>query len=151
MIREKGFKTVILTCLLMVVVAGAKYVNEKVCYAEAGIYEGNYHDTNYDYDFDNDDFEITDLYTEVREKRNTTSAYIYNNNSAARIPAIRVKAGDGTDCTYGSYQSCELGEAKYLLNTVYESGYRDAMLWMDPGNGHHIHIHILWSPDSIPL
>ena len=48
-------------------------------------------------------------------------------------------------------QSCELGEAKYLLNTVYESGFDSAMLWMDPGNGFYVRLHFLWSPDSIPL
>lgn len=89
------------------------------------------------------------IYIQRKEKREIQLLHIYNNNSAARIPAIRVKAGDYTDCTYGSYQSCEVGEAKYLLNTVYEDGYRSARLWLDPGNGHHICVHFLWSPDSI--
>lgn len=147
--KSKFLNCVIVACLGIIVAGSTKYVSQKMCYAEADIYDGNYHDIAFDYDNDNDIFEETDLYTEEREKRNTTSAYIYNNNSAARIPAIRVKAGDYKDCTYGSYQSCEVGEAKYLLNTVYEDGYRSARLWLDPGNGHHICVHFLWSPDSI--
>lgn len=147
--NKKFLSHVMIGCLGIIIAGGVKYAIQQMCFAEAGIYDGNYHDTAFDYDYDNDTFEITDLYTEEREKKNTTSAYIYNNGSAARIPAIRVKAGDYTDCTYGSYQSCEVGEAKYLLNTVYEDGYRSARLWLDPGNGHHISVHFLWSPDSI--
>lgn len=151
MTRSKTFKGIIITCIMLMIVAGAKCVSEKTCYA-TNIYEGNYHDIHFDFEYDHDLCEWTDVYTSAEEKRNDTSAYIYNNNSAARIPAIRVKAGDLTDCTYKNIvQSCELGEAKYLLNTVYESGFDKAMLWMDPGNGFHIRLHFLWSPDSIPL
>ena len=109
--KSKFLNCVIVACLGIIVAGSTKYVSQKMCYAEADIYDGNYHDIAFDYDNDNDIFEETDLYTEEREKRNTTSAYIYNNNSAARIPAIRVKAGDYTDCTYGSYQSCEVIKA----------------------------------------
>ncbi len=151
MTRSKIFKGVIITCIVLMIVAGAKCVSEKTCYA-TNIYEGNYHDIQFDYEFHSAICECTDVETTVEEKRNDTSAYIYNNRSAARIPAIRVRAGNGTDCTYKNIvQSCELGEAKYLLNTVYESGFDSAKLWMDPGNGFDVSLHFLWSPDSIPL
>ena len=151
MIRSKIFKGVIITCMMLMIVAGAKCVGEKVCYA-TNIYDGNYHDKYFDYEFESNICECTDVCTPAEEKRNDTSAYIYNNNSAARIPVIRVKSGDFTDCTYKNrVQSCELGEAKYLLNTVYESGFDSAILWMDPGNRFYVRLHFLWSPDSIPL
>jgi len=149
--KGKIFKAIIITCMMLMIVAGAKCISERTCYA-TNIYDGNYHDIAFDYEYDSAICECTDVYTTVEEKRNDTSAYIYNNNSAARIPAIRVKSGNYVDCTYKNIvQSCELGEAKYLLNTVYESGFNSAMLWMDPGNGFHVRLHFLWSPDSIPL
>ncbi len=151
MTRNKIFKGVIITCMMLMMVAGAKCLSEKTCYA-TNIYEGNYHDIQFDFEYDHDICECTDVCTTAEKKKNDTSAYIYNNRSAARIPAIRVKSGNFTDCTYKNIvQSCELGEAKYLLNTVYESGFDKAMLWMDPGNGFHVRLHFLWSPDSIPL
>lgn len=150
MTRSKIFKGVIITCMMLMIVAGAKCVSENTCYA-TNIYDGNYHDKQFDYEFESDICECTDVYTPAEEKRNDTSAYIYNNRSIARIPSIRVTAGNYTDCTYKKVQSCELGEAKYLLNTVYESGFNSARLWMDPGNGFYVRLHFLWSPDSIPL
>ena len=78
--KSKFLNCVIVACLGIIVAGSTKYVSQKMCYAEADIYDGNYHDIAFDYDNDNDIFEETDLYTEEREKRNTTSAYIYNNN-----------------------------------------------------------------------
>ena len=75
--KSKFLNCVIVACLGIIVAGSTKYVSQKMCYAEADIYDGNYHDIAFDYDNDNDIFEETDLYTEEREKRNTTSAYIY--------------------------------------------------------------------------
>ena len=83
--NKKFLSHVMIGCLGIIIAGGVKYASQQMCFAEAGIYDGNYHDTAFDYDYDNDTFEITDLYTEEREKKNTTSAYIYNNGSAARI------------------------------------------------------------------
>ena len=61
--------------------------------------------------------------------------------------------GDGTDCTFTRrhrvYESCSVGESKYLYNSVHENLKEKAALFFDPGNGHHNFIKILWSPDSI--
>lgn len=65
------------------------------------------------------------------------------------VSYIRVEAEGALDCTYGAYQRCDIGVAKYLPNLVKERGYSYARLQFDPGDGHHGYIGILWSPDSI--
>lgn len=118
----------------------------------------NYMDTRFCYNFESDVIEITDVFTGLREKQDDSSAYVYNNNSQSYINYIRVMGAyeDGDmlyDDTYFSeyyhYQQCDIGESKYLLNLVYERGRRQCGLYFDPGNGHNVHIDLLWSPDSI--
>ena len=65
--KSKFLNCVIVACLGIIVAGSTKYVSQKMCYAEADIYDGNYHDIAFDYDNDNDIFEETDLYTEKRE------------------------------------------------------------------------------------
>ncbi len=115
---------------------------------------GNYHDTVFEYYINTDECEITDLSTPFRQKRDATSAYVYNKGSNSDISYIRVMGqGNGNtayyDCTYGRSRDCKKGQARYLPNLVHERRYANASLLFDPGDGHHNHIYILWSPDSI--
>lgn len=61
--KSKFLNCVIVACLGIIVAGSTKYVSQKMCYAEADIYDGNYHDIAFDYDNDNDIFEETDSYT----------------------------------------------------------------------------------------
>ena len=57
--KSKFLNCVIVACLGIIVAGSTKYVSQKMCYAEADIYDGNYHDIAFDYDNDND------IYAEV--------------------------------------------------------------------------------------
>ena len=48
--KSKFLNCVIVACLGIIVAGSTKYVSQKMCYAEADIYDGNYHDIAFDYD-----------------------------------------------------------------------------------------------------
>ncbi len=114
----------------------------------------NSYNTLYEYSYDTDECEITDLMTEYRPKTDTTSAYIYNAHSTTPIEYIRIMGRNygesyGVDCTYRVPLSCDLGEEVYLPNYVGERKYQLASLLFSPCDGHHAYIGFLWSPDSV--
>ncbi len=108
----------------------------------------NHTDTLFEYTVNTDTYQVTDIATPTRSKTDKSSAYIYNKNSTVTINYIRVHS-NGKDMTQGIPKSCAVGQAKYLYNLVYENGYRNCYLVMEPANGFHAFISILWSPDSV--
>lgn len=141
------FSKLLVTIVALTVVITVINVTQRVTQA-------SYEDKLYEYKYDSDTIEITDLYTKGRLKEDYSSAYVYNQASASDISYIRVMGSFGEDapydnCTYGSSQSCAVGQSKYLPNTVREDGYTYAGLLFDPGNGYHISVYLWWSPDSI--
>lgn len=141
------FSKLLVTIVALTVVITVINVTQRVTQA-------SHEDITYTYTHDSDTIEITDLYTGGELKEDYSSAYVYNQASASDISYIRVMGSFGKNapydnCTYGSSQSCAVGQSKYLPNTVREDGYTYAGLLFDPGNGYHISVYIKWSPDSI--
>ena len=141
------FSKLLVTIVALTVVITVINVTQRVTQA-------SHHDIRYRYTHNSDTIEITDLYTGGALKEDYSSAYLYNDESASDISYIRVMGSFGEDapyvnCTYGDSQSCAYGDWKYLPNTVKEDGYTYAGLLFDPGNGYHISVSLLWSPDSI--
>lgn len=141
------FSKLLVTIVALTVVITVINVTQKVTQA-------SYKDTVYTYQHDSDTIEITDLYTGGRLKEDYSSAYVYNKDSASDISYIRVMGSYGENapyynCTYKESKSCAIGQETYLPNTVREEGYTYAGLLFDPGNGYHISVYLLWSPDSV--
>lgn len=116
---------------------------------------GNWSDTLYEYSNTSSVVQITDAYTDAREKWDYSSSYAYNDASNTDIIQVRVKGGHTisnsfNECTYGTPKSLPIGQAYYFPNTVKENSYSYARLIFCPANGlKGMYLHIWWSPDSI--
>ena len=103
----------------------------------------------------------SDFSTLIRPKTDRTSAYAKNLNSnlthRIQVEGTHVTSGDGNvfgfdNCTLGTrwgYYDLKPGTYKYLRNSVYEKGYRNAYLVFTEAHHKAGWINGVWSPDSI--
>lgn len=95
-----------------------------------------------------------DYLTDIREKTDRSSAYAknLNTNLTHRIRVFGTNSGYNLngDCTLGyGYYDVKPNSFAYMLNSVYERGYRKAYLVFTEAYHKSGWIRGLWSPDSI--
>ena len=103
----------------------------------------------------------SDYSSDIRPKTDRSSAYAknLNNNLTHRIQVAGTHAASGygnvfgfDNCTWGTkwdYYDLKPGTYKYLKNSVYEKGYRNAYLVFTEAHHKAGWIRGVWSPDRI--
>lgn len=114
-----------------------------VIYASAN----NHDDEGYSYSFTYAGQQDT---TGYRTKEDNSSAYMYCTGGNGKYQAWVVAnvAGTIVNCAYGNYYGFAAGQAKYMLNNVYENhGSRPTAIRGQSING--VNVYGVWSPDSV--
>ncbi|MCI9413565.1 MAG: hypothetical protein HFJ79_00105 [Clostridiales bacterium] len=110
---------------------------------------GNISDSNFSLSINQ--YQYTD-YTPRREKRDSTSVYMYVKSKVGSIRTHVVGATDSvanlTNCSLGYYYTPGTG-VTYMINNVYETGKHYAAIRGDQGTTSTGGIDGVWSPDSV--
>lgn len=105
----------------------------------------NHNDTTYSYNFSN-----SAQLTGTRAKQDASSSYMSCSYAGAAYTAhVYSYQGGNVDCSYGHTYQFSTGVTKFMVNNVYERGYRNAGIYGTRNYGYSFTASGLWSPDSV--
>lgn len=104
-----------------------------------------------DYNFT---FNTASNQTAFRPKQDDSSSYMrceYAQRAyTAHVISRSTQTGANVDCSYGHTYQFNTGSKYFMINSVWESGYREGGIYATRNYGYSYNANGKWSPDSIP-
>lgn len=112
-------------------------------------YANNYPDSPYNFTFN-----TASNQTAFRPKQDDSSSYMrceYAQRAyTAHVISRSTQTGANVDCSYGHTYQFNTGSKHFMINSVWETGYREGAIYATRNFGYSYNANGQWSPDSIP-